>query len=190
MNDCPFRYQGQYEDSETGLYYNRFRYYSPDEGMYISQDPIGLAGGNPTLYGYVCDPNGWVDVFGLRCLRAEYDSEVKHLKELGEKFLQKGFGEESVAKYLHNKRRALGEYYKNITPRSLRELIYYRNMLKYGDRLGPTYDFLKQSGKTSSEIIESASRTAGDNTQKLFETISKDLPASGKTSLNAMGYYR
>ncbi|WP_199270240.1 RHS repeat domain-containing protein [Algibacter sp. L3A6] len=25
----PFRYQGQYEDVETGLYYNRFRYYSP-----------------------------------------------------------------------------------------------------------------------------------------------------------------
>ncbi|EFI16444.1 Rhs family protein [Bacteroidetes oral taxon 274 str. F0058] len=42
MNDCPFRYQGQYEDSETELYYNRFRYYSPDEGMYISQDPIEL----------------------------------------------------------------------------------------------------------------------------------------------------
>ena len=46
LNDCPFRYQGQYEDSETGLYYSRFRYYSPDEGMYISQDPIGLAGGS------------------------------------------------------------------------------------------------------------------------------------------------
>ena len=24
---CPFRFQGQYEDTETGLYYNRFRYY-------------------------------------------------------------------------------------------------------------------------------------------------------------------
>ena len=33
--------------------------------MYISQDPIGLAGGNPTLYGYVKDSNWWVDVFGL-----------------------------------------------------------------------------------------------------------------------------
>ena len=64
MNDCPFRYQGQYEDSETGLYYNRFRYYSPEEGMYISQDPIGLLGGN-NLYGYVSDTNYWVDTFGL-----------------------------------------------------------------------------------------------------------------------------
>ena len=53
----PFRYQGQYNDLETGLYYNRFRYYSPEEGGYTQPDPIGLAGKNPTLYGYVWDPN-------------------------------------------------------------------------------------------------------------------------------------
>lgn len=67
LNECPFRYAGQYFDSETNLCYNRFRYYSPDEGMYISSDPIGLAGGNPTLYGYVFDPNTQVDPFGLDC---------------------------------------------------------------------------------------------------------------------------
>ena len=61
----PFRFQGQYEDSETGLYYNRFRYYSPHTGNYISQDPIGLAGGNPTLYGYVGNGNKLVDILGL-----------------------------------------------------------------------------------------------------------------------------
>ena len=61
----PFRYQGQYEDGETGLYYNRFRYYSPDMGMYISSDPIGLAGNNPTLYGYVEDVNLLNDILGL-----------------------------------------------------------------------------------------------------------------------------
>ncbi|MED4732197.1 RHS repeat-associated core domain-containing protein [Aneurinibacillus migulanus] len=38
----PFRYQGQYEDIETGLYYNRFRYYLPNEGMYTQIDPIDL----------------------------------------------------------------------------------------------------------------------------------------------------
>ncbi len=63
----PFLYQGQYYDFETKLAYNRFRYYSPESGTYISQDPIGLAGGNPTLYGYVKDNNWWVDVFGLDC---------------------------------------------------------------------------------------------------------------------------
>jgi len=53
----PFRYQGQYHDTEIDLYYNRFRYYSPEMGIYISQDPIRLAGGMPTLYSYVSDSN-------------------------------------------------------------------------------------------------------------------------------------
>ena len=61
----PFRQLGQYEDDETRLYYNRFRYYDPRIGNYISQDPIRLAGNNPTLYGYVGDCNIWSDVFGL-----------------------------------------------------------------------------------------------------------------------------
>ena len=61
----PFRQLGQYADEETGLYYNRFRYYDPRIGNYISQDPIRLAGGNPTLYGYVIDTNVWIDEFGL-----------------------------------------------------------------------------------------------------------------------------
>ena len=61
----PFKYQGQYEDAETGLYYNRFRYYDSRTGNYISQDPIGLAGGNPTFYGYVFNSNIELDILGL-----------------------------------------------------------------------------------------------------------------------------
>jgi len=61
----PFRYQGQYEDSEIGLYYNRFRYYSPSEGMYLQKDPIGLAGEQMNLYCYVGDPNTLIDPMGL-----------------------------------------------------------------------------------------------------------------------------
>ncbi|MWP50260.1 RHS repeat-associated core domain-containing protein [Gilliamella sp. Lep-s21] len=60
----PFRQPGQYEDVETGLYYNRFRYYDSNTGTYISQDPIGLAGGM-ALYNYVHDANTWIDPFGL-----------------------------------------------------------------------------------------------------------------------------
>ena len=61
----PFRQLGQYEDVETGLYYNRFRYYNPETGLYISQDPIKLAGNNPNFYAYVHDSNTMVDVIGL-----------------------------------------------------------------------------------------------------------------------------
>ncbi|CAM3764091.1 RHS repeat-associated core domain-containing protein [Flavobacterium branchiophilum] len=61
----PFRQLGQYEDVETGLYYNRFRYYSPESGVYISQDPIGLAGNNPNFYAYVWDSNSQFDLLGL-----------------------------------------------------------------------------------------------------------------------------
>ncbi|MHC1774113.1 MAG: type VI secretion system tube protein TssD [Lentimicrobium sp.] len=61
---CPFRYQGQYEDVETGLYYNRFRYYDPEDGVYVSQDPILIGGGN-NLYSYVTDTNIHNDAFGL-----------------------------------------------------------------------------------------------------------------------------
>jgi len=65
--ECPFRFPGQYEDDETGLYYNRFRYYDPNNSIYISEDPIGIEGTNPTLYGYVHDTTITVDYFGLTC---------------------------------------------------------------------------------------------------------------------------
>ncbi len=60
-----FRYQGQYLDSETDLCYNRYRYYSPETGSYISQDPISIAGGL-NVYAYVHDPNSWIDPLGLK----------------------------------------------------------------------------------------------------------------------------
>jgi RHS repeat-associated protein len=61
---CPWRWPGQYEDQETGLYYNWFRYYDPETGRYVAQDPIRLLGG-PCLYGYAPDPLTLIDPFGL-----------------------------------------------------------------------------------------------------------------------------
>jgi len=63
----PFRQLGQYEDSETELYYNRYRYYDYNTGAYISKDPIGLEGNNSNLYAYVHDTNKEkeIDIFGL-----------------------------------------------------------------------------------------------------------------------------
>ncbi|AEG11333.1 RHS repeat-associated core domain-containing protein [Shewanella baltica OS183] len=63
----PLRFQGQYYDEESGLHYNHFRYYDPQTGRFISQDPIGLLGG---LNHYQYAPNhiNWIDPLGLSCM--------------------------------------------------------------------------------------------------------------------------
>ena len=85
-------YQGQYVDIETGLAYNWFRYYDPSIENYISQDPVGLVGNNPTFYGYVKDVNSWADVFGLSCKKiviGEGMPRVKaHAKKIDAKWYQ------------------------------------------------------------------------------------------------------
>ncbi|EIU0396247.1 RHS domain-containing protein [Salmonella bongori] len=59
------RLPGQQYDEETGLYYNRHRYYDPSQGRYITQDPIGLEGGWNS-YSYVKNnPVNWIDPLGL-----------------------------------------------------------------------------------------------------------------------------
>jgi len=59
------RLPGQQHDKATGLYYNRHRFYDPRLGAYISQDPIGLDGGEMNLFAYVRNPLGWIDPLGL-----------------------------------------------------------------------------------------------------------------------------
>lgn len=61
---CPFRWPSQYQDAETGLSYNRFRYYDPETCRYIGQDPIRLWGGMQ-LYAYPFDPLTAFDPLGL-----------------------------------------------------------------------------------------------------------------------------
>ncbi|WP_211445067.1 polymorphic toxin type 17 domain-containing protein [Collimonas humicola] len=62
--DNPIRLQGQYFDAETGLHYNRYRYYDAAIGQFIGQDPIGLDGGdNP--YQYAPNSISWIDPRGL-----------------------------------------------------------------------------------------------------------------------------
>ena len=61
----PIRFQGQYFDTETGLHYNRFRYFDPDLGMFTTRDPIGLMGGT-NVFQYAPNPTGWIDPLGLR----------------------------------------------------------------------------------------------------------------------------
>ncbi|ECC3484999.1 RHS repeat protein, partial [Salmonella enterica subsp. enterica] len=58
------RLPGQQYDEESGLHYNRHRYYSPGQGRYITQDPAGLEGGW-NLYAYPLNPVTGTDPLGL-----------------------------------------------------------------------------------------------------------------------------
>ncbi|MGC7559042.1 RHS repeat-associated core domain-containing protein [Pasteurella sp. 22655_41Tandhals] len=62
--DPQLLFAGQYSDQESGLAYNRFRYYDPESGNYISSAPIGLNGGERP-FGYVGNPLDWVQPLGV-----------------------------------------------------------------------------------------------------------------------------
>ncbi len=81
-----FRFAGQYYDEETGLHYNYHRYYDPNTGRYLTPDPIGLAGMDPNLYGYVLNnPVNFVDPLGLE-IRV-YSSDAFGLRGLNHAFV-------------------------------------------------------------------------------------------------------
>ncbi|MGN8084338.1 RHS repeat-associated core domain-containing protein, partial [Variovorax sp. 22077] len=70
------RFQGQYWDEETGLHYNRYRYYDPQAGRFASSDPIALAGGM-NLHAYASNAIEWIDPLGLQPRVPPYFSSQK-----------------------------------------------------------------------------------------------------------------
>jgi RHS repeat-associated protein len=78
-SDCPHRFAGQYEDDETGLAYNRYRYFDPETGQYLCVDPIRLAGGLNS-FAYVDDPLTAVDPLGLASTEGDGCRGVKFFR--------------------------------------------------------------------------------------------------------------
>jgi len=74
----PFRFQGQQFDEETGLHYNRFRYYDPTVGRFVSQDPIGLKGGE-NLFNYSPNSLTWIDPLGLAATAGSLANSAQNL---------------------------------------------------------------------------------------------------------------
>jgi RHS repeat-associated protein len=61
----PFRFSSEYHDPETQLVYYNYRYYSPDQGRWLSRDPIGEQGGNNLLLFTSNNPIKYYDIWGL-----------------------------------------------------------------------------------------------------------------------------
>ncbi|MCA9620232.1 MAG: RHS repeat protein, partial [Myxococcales bacterium] len=79
------RFAGQIQDDDTGLYYNRYRYYSPELGTYLTPDPLGLQASARHDIGFVPNTTAWVDLLGLIIISAapndpegEVQEAVKH----------------------------------------------------------------------------------------------------------------
>ena len=77
----PFRLQNQYFDEETGLHYNLMRYYEPEAGRFVNQDPIGLWGGE-NLYRFAPNVFMWLDPWGLNCNSRKKNPRFKKRRTL------------------------------------------------------------------------------------------------------------
>ncbi|MFC6212985.1 RHS repeat-associated core domain-containing protein, partial [Rahnella laticis] len=93
----PIRMQGQHVDEESGLHYNRHRYYDPALGRYITQDPIGLRGGW-NLYAYVYSkPGRYIDPRGLNGVGSMVNMPgISEKGSLGISMTQNGASSEDV----------------------------------------------------------------------------------------------
>jgi RHS repeat-associated protein len=90
-HSCELRFAGQWFDAESGLHYNYNRYYDPNSGQYLSQDPIGLAGGFRTQ-AYVADPVHWVDPLGLAgCGRLGKQTTRDHVEKVADQLEGMGY---------------------------------------------------------------------------------------------------
>lgn len=119
LRHCPWRWPGQYEDEETGLLYNRFRYYDAEAGCYVSQDPLGLEAG-PSLYGYPEDPFSTIDPLGLTRCNLNSDTAKSNfgvykiwindvLHKIGKADLNRVTQSSGLPTRLHQQLRILGE---------------------------------------------------------------------------------
>ena len=111
----PIKFQGQCLDTETGLHYNRFRYYDSDVGMFISRDPIGLLGGS-NVFQYAPNPVGWIDPWGLanRPNNGKYKSYVTHTVPINDQYSSDSIQFRQANKALRGPRDFASIYCKNL----------------------------------------------------------------------------
>lgn len=90
--------------------------------------------------------------------RRLYERLVHSLRERAVEMQNAGVNSEAIAHVLHAERRALSKRFKQLTPEPLRTRLYERSFWVYGDRFGPTIEYLREAGKSWTQIIESATR--------------------------------
>jgi filamentous hemagglutinin len=91
-------------------------------------------------------------------LRLKYEADVAALAKAASRMLGSGTGEEEVARWVVDKRNALKQEYRGLTPAPVLARIDARTLQRYGNTTGPSADELRAAGKSWREIIQSAAR--------------------------------
>jgi len=131
------------------------------------QEALGMAimSGGGSLVGPLTTSGTAVMAYGssvyLTGMRSLYVSSVYSLSGVAEVMRRAGASSETIARTVHSARRGLGIVFKSLTPSSTLSQIYERNLVTYGDKLGPTINYLRASGKSWEQIIKSASKPGG-----------------------------
>ena len=116
-------------------------------------------------------------------IRNGYNNEVRKIRWISKVLEASGKSLEEVARGCHALRRAIGEHYKNMTPELIRKDVYARNLRKYKDELGPTFDAAVEKslkkGHNLDEayhIIINSSQNTNETLNELIQVLAKELP--------------
>ncbi|CAI8946523.1 hypothetical protein EMIT0194MI4_50336 [Pseudomonas sp. IT-194MI4] len=199
--DNPLRFQSQYFDAETGLHYNRHRYYNPGAGRFLTPDPIKLAGGLNN-YQYAPNPTGWVDPLGLNnCPPGTTDHKGVPISNNAKHHLEKadGYDKTKGIKGAHSRDEFLqavsdknlhviSETQSPTTP-GISQIKYGRNTLDNAGNITGTKEFRSPKTVYDSSVIStermynagkeaaaSGYNTARANNQRIYEATHDGIP--------------
>lgn len=179
----PFLFQGQYFDRETGLAYNRFRYYSPRLGMYISQDPIGLVGGILNLYGYIDDPNTWADIWGLTGAYIFTNGKISYIGKGPESRMKT-----SMRKRIGGKDNAIALVNLDFGNNDMGFMVEYRLMEHYNARMSPNYANSPRLNSPGKKKYEKAPKKIKQIVDKYVKQMIDDFEQQKKSAQSTKSY--
>ncbi len=116
-------------------------------------------------------------------LRAEYETKVSELADRAAALRAQGLSSEEIAMQMWRARRELGVQYKDVTPKPLRDYIYAVNSERYGDPLGPSWDFLVNKYNGDFDAIIAASTRPNPDVNRLLGGFREWLHTTGDTYL-------
>ena len=197
----PFRLQNQYADRETGLHYNFFRYYEPDAGRFVNQDPIGLMGGE-NLYWFAPNAQDWVDPLGESGYKLRLSMESQNMFRPNSSWQTHHLIPQAVWKENKAFFNAIGMKGKGLgrdswtnglympsteadARSSLREFFHRGSHNNYNDSVSRELKKIRKEFKQGKITAEQARQRVQDLQERLKKRLSKSISVGGCGSANS-----